>query len=85
MLRDFQLDLEIVLSVLKSYHSLAVSSIEDTQSLVSMVADAIVATVRDLYTYLEVMEKILSRRRGVSGDRRAESESCSLEDILGNE
>lgn len=62
------LDLQIVLSALKAHHhTVTLNSTEDIHCLVGFVSNVFLAAVRDPYTYLENVDRVLLEAGVVEG------------------
>lgn len=80
--RGHDLDLRIVLSALKTHHcTMALATPDDAHHLVSFVSSVLLATVRDPYTPVGNVERML--HESVEDDER--EEHYSLQEIFGKQ
>lgn len=78
------LDLQIVLSALKAHHrTVTLNSTEETHCLVSFVSNIFLAAVRDPYTHLENIDRMLLEGGGVESQREG-VKHYSLKNITGS-
>ena len=78
------LDLQIVLSALKAHHcTVALNSTEKTHCLVSFVSNVFLTAVRDPYTHLENIDRVLLEGGGVESQREG-VKHYSLKNITGS-
>ena len=82
--RGHGLDLQIVLSALKAHHrTVALNSTEETHCLISFVSNIFLAAVRDPYTHLENVDRVLLEGGGVESQREG-VKHYSLKNITGS-
>ena len=78
------LDLQIVLSALEAHHrTVTLNSTEETHCLVSFVSNIFLAAVRDPYTHLENVDRMLLEGGGVKGHMEG-VKHYSLKNITGS-